>query len=96
MFYPSPDNIFRVTELDALPWLIHGFGTRHSDFPAGFDRLATAKQIHSAVCLAADGRSGVLGEADALMENTPGGVVAVKTADCVPILLVDEPNRAWR
>ena len=42
----------------------------------------------------AAGRGGVLGEGDALLENTPGSVVAVKTADCLPILLVDERQRA--
>ncbi|MGA2740636.1 MAG: polyphenol oxidase family protein, partial [Bryobacteraceae bacterium] len=31
---------------------------------------------------------------DALLENTPGHLVAVKTADCIPILLVDEERRA--
>ncbi len=38
--------------------------------------------------------AGVLGEGDALLENTPGSVVAVKTADCIPLLLVDDANRA--
>jgi hypothetical protein len=36
----------------------------------------------------------LLGEGDALVENAPGTVVAVRTADCIPILLVDERNRA--
>ena len=44
--------------------------------------------------MAAGGRSGMLGDGDALLENTPGSVVAVKTADCVPILLVDSRHRA--
>ena len=44
--------------------------------------------------MAAGGRGGVLGEGDALLEDTPGSVVAVKTADCLPILLVDERHRA--
>ncbi len=35
-----------------------------------------------------------MGEGDALIENQPGSVVAVKTADCMPILLVDERSRA--
>jgi YfiH family protein len=35
-----------------------------------------------------------LGVGDALLENTPGSVVAVKTADCLPILLVDDRRRA--
>jgi YfiH family protein len=93
-FYLDPDGIYRVTELDALPWLIHGFGTRHAVIPAQFPQLATLKQIHGAVCVAAEGRGGVLGEGDALLENQPGAVVGVKTADCAPILLVDETNRA--
>jgi YfiH family protein len=44
--------------------------------------------------VAAEGRSGILGQGDAVLENTPGSVVAVKTADCIPILLVDERRRA--
>ena len=44
--------------------------------------------------MAADGRAGELGQGDALLEDTPGAVVAVKTADCIPILLVDERRRA--
>ena len=44
--------------------------------------------------VAASGRSGCLGEGDALLENTPGRLVAVKTADCIPILLVDPRLRA--
>ena len=92
--YKDSGNIYRVSELDALPWLIHGFGTRDSDVPAMFAQLATLKQIHSAVCVAAQGRSGVLGQGDALLENTPGSIVAVKTADCIPLLLVDDEHRA--
>src|SRR5262249_4835118 len=94
MFYRDSNQIYRVTELDVFPWLVHGFGTRHADIPAIFGNLATVKQIHSAICVAAAGRCGVLGEADAVLEDQPGAVVAVKTADCIPILLVDEKKRA--
>jgi polyphenol oxidase len=93
-FYKSADQIYRVQELDALPWLVHGFGTRHADIPGLFANLATLKQIHSSICLPAAGRTGFIGEGDALLENTPGAVVAVKTADCIPILLIDERHRA--
>jgi YfiH family protein len=44
--------------------------------------------------VAAEGRAGVLGQADALLEDTPGAVVAVRTADCIPILLADARHRA--
>lgn len=94
MFYRDSKQIYRVAELDVFPWLIHGFGTRHADIPAIFGNLATVKQIHSAICMTAEGRCGVLGQADAVLEDQPGAVVAVKTADCVPILLVDAKRRA--
>jgi YfiH family protein len=80
--------------LARFEWLVHGFGTRLADIPSAFPNLATLKQIHSADCVYAAGRAGILGRADALLENTPGAVVAVKTADCIPILLVDERLRA--
>jgi YfiH family protein len=94
VFYKDSRGVYRATELDELPWLIHGFGTRQSNIPGWFANLATVKQIHSATCVAADGRAGVLGPGDALLEDRPGAVIAVKTADCLPILLVDERLRA--
>jgi len=94
VFYRDSENIYRVTELDAFPWLLHGFGTRLADIPACFAQLATLKQIHSCSCVAAEGRSGILGEGDALLEDQAGCVVAIKTADCIPVLLVDERLRA--
>ena len=94
MFYRHPSHFYRATELDALTWLVHGFGTRSADAPGLFANLATLKQIHSATCVAARGRAGMLGQGDALLENTLGAVVAVKTADCIPILLADERLRA--
>ena len=93
MFDKDSGAIYRVSELESLPWLIHGFGTRRADIPAQFAQLATLKQIHSASCVAADGRTGILGPGDALLESTPGAVVAVKTADCIPILLADDRRR---
>ena len=94
VFYQDFHQIYRVPELDALGWLEHGFGTRLVDIPEMYRSLATLKQIHSATCVAAKGRRGELGAGDALLENTPGAAVAVRTADCIPILLADERNRA--
>jgi len=94
VFYKDSRQVYRASELDALPWLIHGFGTRQSDIPAWFENLATVKQIHSATVVNAEGRCGILGEGDALLEDRPGAVIAVKTADCMPILLADERHRA--
>ena len=94
MFYKDFRHVYRARELDALPWLVHGFGTRQSDVPRYFANLTTVKQIHSAICIPAEGHCGVLGQGDALLEDTPGAVIAIKTADCIPVLLVDERHRA--
>lgn len=94
MFYKDPQNIYRVRPLAAFDWLVHGFGTRWSASFGNCHNLATLHQIHSDTVVAAHGRSGCLGDGDALLENTPGSLVAVKTADCIPLLLVDPVNRA--
>ena len=94
MFYRDSRHTYRVRELDSLDWLVHGFGTRAFGVAGLPANLATLRQIHSADCVAACGRAGVLGEGDALLERTPGAVVAVRTADCIPILLADARNRA--
>jgi hypothetical protein len=94
VFYKDSRHIYRVPQLDSLSWLVHGFGARLAPVPALYANLATLRQVHSATCVPAAGLSGELGEGDALLENVPGSVVAVKTADCLPILLVDERRRA--
>ena len=94
MFSKDSRDIYRVPELDAFPWLEHGFGTRRADVPALYRHLALLKQIHSAECVAAEGRTGVVATADAVLESHPGSVVAVRTADCIPILLIDERHQA--
>jgi YfiH family protein len=84
------DNVYRALPFTEFDWLEHGFGTR--SFPAP-EPLATLRQIHSDIaCYAA--RPGCLGEGDALLTDVAGLWVGVKTADCVPILLVDTRTRA--
>jgi purine-nucleoside/S-methyl-5'-thioadenosine phosphorylase / adenosine deaminase len=94
VFHLDAQHIYHAGPLDDFEWLVHGFGTRQSAGLAGNGNLATLRQVHSANCIAAVGRTGVLGEGDALVENTPGQLVGVKTADCLPILLVDPEHRA--
>jgi len=68
-------------------WLAHGFGLRNSVPPT---ELTTAKQIHSAHVLDACGKKGErIGEGDAIISSEPGVAVGIRTADCVPIILVD-------
>ena len=62
----------------------------------GADRLALAalSQIHSDVVHHFDAPPVAHCRGDASTTNRPGVLLAVQTADCVPILLVDPKNRA--
>ncbi len=56
-------------------------------------QLATVKQIHSDRVLLVES-AGPQGEGDALISNMPGVGLAIRTADCLPILIADPRNRA--
>ena len=99
-------GVLRWTPWQELPWLVHGFSTRLAgDFkrpePAGTPErfgaaefeLITLHQIHSdivrAAFAAADGVEG-----DGLVTDQPRELLGVRTADCLPLLLLDRQNRA--
>jgi hypothetical protein len=90
-----------VPYLDAVPGLVHGFGDARwseSDFLAfagskGMEPVIM-RQLHSDVIHCLDAvPSGKL-EGDALMTSVPGLLPVIRTADCLPLLLLDEANRA--
>ncbi|MCI0339230.1 MAG: peptidoglycan editing factor PgeF [Acidobacteria bacterium] len=61
-------------------------------------QLVTAKQIHSAVVrpvLDAEDAQTEPTACDALTAKTEGILLAVQTADCLPVLIADERNRAF-
>lgn len=88
-FWKDARQIYLVRPLEQFDWLLHGFGTRWS---GKIENVAAAHQVHSSRVIDASGRMGCLGDADALISD--GSAVAVKTADCFPILLVDPIHRA--
>lgn len=92
MFIKSPEGFYLAEPLTRIDWLTHGFGTRASSAVEG--RLATVRQIHSGIAVEAGANEGCVGEGDALYSNSPSTTVGVKTADCVPVLLVDVRHRA--
>ncbi len=93
MFYKDKGEVYRVAELQRLPWLDHGFGTRLAgSWTPG--PPAWLRQVHSARCVEAQGVFGCLGQADCLITSSPGCYLTIRTADCVPILLADERGRA--
>jgi len=77
----------------------HYFGTKVSPGPSGAGpvgpsvRVITVRQVHGTDILAIDHpTTTAVGNYDAIVTNQPGVLVAVETADCVPILLLD-PSR---
>jgi YfiH family protein len=90
-----------VPRFAAIPGLVHGFGQAgwsEADFLAfaasrGL-KPVIMRQMHSDLVHRLDkAPSGKL-EGDALMTNVPGLLLVIRTADCLPVLLVDEANRA--
>lgn len=73
--------------LAAFEWLRHGFGTRNSEPLTG--RVATLRQTHSDLVWSVRQSVGCLGDGDAMITDEPGLLLAIRTADCVPILLAD-------
>jgi polyphenol oxidase len=73
-------------------------------FGGGVHRVVLLRQVHGAAVVLADRPSGLaspFATADAVITATPGLVLAVRTADCVPILLavpgaVAAVHAGWR
>ncbi len=86
--------------LGRIPWLIHGFGTAawaEADFAKvrewnGF-RPVILDQVHSDIIHRVDTPPDGRLEGDALITSAPGLFLVVKTADCLPVLVVDEARR---
>jgi len=89
-----------------LPWLVHGFSTRlagdferptPADTPERFGaadfQLCTLKQTHSDIVRAAFAVTDDT-EGDGLVTDQPKELLGVRTADCLPLLLLDRKNRA--
>lgn len=60
-------------------------------------RLVTLRQTHSAVTHYlehADNSEGSVCEGDGLMTRAPGLLLAIQTADCVPVLIADPQHKA--
>ena len=94
MFQLDPDYVLRCSAFEKLPWLQHGFGTRLSAGWPPASGLTSLKQVHSNHVVATKHRTGVIGEGDALISREPGTFITIRTADCLPILIVDVRSRA--
>jgi len=86
--------------MEEVPYLIHGFGTRRwkdSDFkrrPEWKDfKLVFINQIHSDIIRIIDTVPGENLKGDAMITDLPFLLLFIKTADCLPVLVVDRVRR---
>lgn len=90
-----------VPRLESIPGLVHGFADARWN-EADFLAFAASKglhavimrQLHSDVIHRIDEAPALKLEGDALMTNVRGLLLVIRTADCLPVLLIDEENRA--
>jgi len=94
VFRKDACHYYRAIPLEGFQWLEHGFGTHDSHPRPGHWEVASLRQVHSDRVVVVDGAAGRLGPGDALITDRPGCLLQVHTADCLPILLVDERRRA--
>lgn len=66
-----------------------GLGNGHQGWP-----LITLRQIHSDLIHHADGVSEQPPVGDGLITDVPGLLLAIQTADCLPVIVVDRKRRA--
>lgn len=99
MFRLDDQQVYRATSLEQFPWLEHGFGTRLSDGWPDMSRLVTTKQVHSnhVVVVPPDAPTGPVArfeQGDALVSaQADGQMIGIRTADCLPVLLVGATSR---
>ena len=85
-------QVYRSSEIDKFPWIRHSFGTRLSAWQHA-DTLAIVKQIHSDTVVVAT-QPGHFGPGDALISQRGGVTVGIRTADCLPVIIVDPRTRS--
>jgi YfiH family protein len=97
----SKSPFLTVPRLMSVAGLVHGFGDARwseADFLAFAEgqslRPVVMRQQHSDVIHRLDASPDRKLEGDALMTDVPGLLLVIRTADCLPVLLVDEANRA--
>ncbi len=89
-FRLGSDGIYRCDALQQFVWQKHGFGTRQGNPEAQI----TLRQIHSDRVLNANVVRDRDHQGDALITDCVDRSIGVRTADCVPILLLDSQGRA--
>jgi len=97
----AKEKFLTVAQLNRHPWLVHGFGLAGFglDDLAGEPELSSfravvMKQLHSDRVFWIDGLPPTKLAGDGLATASAGLLLIIKTADCLPVFLVDRQNRA--
>jgi len=94
---PCPDSLLTIARFEQIPFLIHGFGTaawaedcyEHDPDLKEF-HWVILHQTHSDIVHTIEDKPGKVLEGDAQITASTRLGLVIKTADCLPILLVDE------
>ena len=89
--YDSKNSVF-LSSLISKSFIEHGFGTKHFTLPSLIPRI-NPKQTHSdniAVIDKFNEKSTTIENCDGLITKKKNVVLTVITADCAPIIFVDE------
>lgn len=96
-----PKQYLSIPELDIFPWLVHGFGLAgfnlediHKEPWLASFQPVVMKQLHSARVFWLDRFPESRLAGDGLVTASAGLLLIIKTADCLPVFLVDPENRA--
>ena len=93
LLHPDSRNVYLASLLEEIPWIQHGFGAKRTSGWPNPATITTIRQIHSASVVEAE-HPGVAGQGDAIITDRAGLTLSVRTADCLPILMVDTRHRA--
>jgi YfiH family protein len=90
--------VTRSTVLESVDSVVHGFGSRHDDMAQHFaqywERRPVQHERHGTHIAIADSARQDCGEADGMFTERPGLLLAIATADCVPVLLARKDGKA--
>ncbi len=94
-------KVLKIPSWEGIPFLVHGFGTKYwkeEDFKRHKElkdfRLLFLRQIHSDVVHVIDQVPARTLAGDAILTRRKGVLLIIKTADCLPVLMVDRTQKA--
>ncbi|MBC7362108.1 MAG: peptidoglycan editing factor PgeF [Candidatus Aminicenantes bacterium] len=94
-------NYLTIDQLNQIPWLVHGFGLAgfilsdlEKDVRLNSFQPVEMSQQHSAKVFFLEDKPGHKLSGDGLVTATPDLLLLIKTADCLPLFLVDTEHQA--